>query len=218
MSTTQAVGAGEMANVRARTNPLTTRKVRMAPSFFRRRRFIVDWRFQLGLAGVMMSLVGLFGLLVGLALFLPPALEYLAVSENPAMAAQAAERVLYFDAAFWPAVLLGAATVFVMVIRTSHRIAGPLYRMKKVIGEVSAGFVPPQFKLRSGDYLQDEAVCVNRMLAVLREHASDLAEMRHAIQDVRDRLDAREDDPVAKDASKVLAKASEKLTLFMVRS
>ncbi len=68
----------------------------------------------------------------------------------------------------WPAililfVLLSAHSVFV-----SHRIAGPLYRFRKVMKSVASGDLSIRFTLRKKDYLAKEASLVAEMIAALR--------------------------------------------------
>jgi methyl-accepting chemotaxis protein len=52
-----------------------------------------------------------------------------------------------------------------------HKIAGPLYRLDKSIGEIKAGRLPVEIRLRKGDELSDLAHNFNEMVSSLRDAA-----------------------------------------------
>jgi len=84
-----------------------------------------------------------------------------------------------------PAVLLGSAVVIVLIglatvwvtLFTSHRIAGPLYRMEKDVEEVAAGNLKKKFFLRNNDELKKLAVSLDVMTENLRLNISSIKEM-----------------------------------------
>ena len=49
-------------------------------------------------------------------------------------------------------------------LTASHRIAGPLYRLKQAMKEVTAGDMRVRIKLRDGDQLTDMASIFNAMM------------------------------------------------------
>jgi len=66
------------------------------------------------------------------------------------------------------AVLLGHAALVVWLgLNASHKVAGPVYRLKKVMKQVSAGDLAVRMKLRSGDHLTDVADGFNAMATAL---------------------------------------------------
>ncbi|MFA5146600.1 MAG: methyl-accepting chemotaxis protein [Candidatus Omnitrophota bacterium] len=75
-----------------------------------------------------------------------------------------------------PAVLLASAVVIiviglatiVMTLFTSHRIAGPLYRMEKDVGHVALGNFNKRFSLRHGDEIKPLAESLDAMVSMLR--------------------------------------------------
>ena len=76
--------------------------------------------------------------------------------------------------------VIGAATIF-LTLFTSHKIAGPLYRMEKDIGEVASGNLNKRFNLRTGDELKALAVSLDVMahnlrgkVAILKKHADEI--------------------------------------------
>ncbi|MFA5144150.1 MAG: methyl-accepting chemotaxis protein [Candidatus Omnitrophota bacterium] len=81
-----------------------------------------------------------------------------------------------------PAVLLSGAIVIVITgiaailitLFTSHKIAGPLYRIEKDIREVAAGDLTQEFNLRSGDEIKPIAGALNLMAHYLRDEVGAL--------------------------------------------
>lgn len=76
-----------------------------------------------------------------------------------------------------PAVLLASAVVILAIgiaaiaitLFTSHRIAGPLYRIEKDINEITAGNLNIAFNLRHGDEIKPIAASLNRMVRSVKE-------------------------------------------------
>ena len=83
---------------------------------------------------------------------------------------QAAAQFLFFHEYLWPAlggVLVVAAAA---LIETSHRVAGPLYRFRRVFEAVAGGDLRVSARVRRGDYLTLESDALEAMLGSLREH------------------------------------------------
>lgn len=64
-------------------------------------------------------------------------------------------------------ILIGLATIAVTLF-TSHKIAGPLYRLNKDVEEVASGNLKVAFRLRSGDEIKPLAQSLNVMTQELR--------------------------------------------------
>lgn len=77
-------------------------------------------------------------------------------------------------------VLVGIATIFI-TMRTSHKIAGPLYRMEKDVEEVAAGNLKKRFNLRVDDELKPLAAGLDGMV---RELNNRVAEIKKAVADL----------------------------------
>ena len=86
-----------------------------------------------------------------------------------------------------PAVLLSSAVVIVLIglsaiavtLFTSHKIAGPLYRIEKDVEEVAAGNLNTRFNLREGDEIKALAESLNYMTTSLR---ADIDEMKRVVR------------------------------------
>jgi methyl-accepting chemotaxis protein len=114
---------------------------------------------------------------------------------------EAARMVLYLHENFWPAALLSLVLICFLSIRTSHRVAGPLYRVTLVLDSLKKGTLPTPVRTREGDHLDAEIEITNQMLEGLRMH---VGEIQKAQADVNDAIAA---------CSKVIGHASsEELT------
>jgi methyl-accepting chemotaxis protein len=106
------------------------------------------------------------------------------VSVSSAEVQQAASVLLYLHKNFWPAVLLSLFLIGLISIRTSHRIAGPLYRITLVLKSVKNGNLPKPISSRKGDHLVAEIEATNQMLERLRIQVREIQETRADLNDV----------------------------------
>lgn len=89
--------------------------------------------------------------------------------DNPlAEKAEASKVMLILHRNIWPAIgaviiLFGAISIFV-----THKIAGPLYRLKKSLSLITQGNLDVKITLRKGDDLKDLAEHVNMLVDELR--------------------------------------------------
>lgn len=90
-------------------------------------------------------------------------------------------------------IIIGLATVAVTLL-VSHRIAGPLYRLKKVIKLLGDGDFSEGFRIRRKDQLQDVADVFNTMIVKLRLR---LRTIEKDVRDIKDKArNISEDDIV----------------------
>jgi hypothetical protein len=168
---------------------------RSTPGFWtrvsRRRRFIVDARLQGGLLADFLVQLLAFAIVLIVAVFLPPILVLGEEGAEPSRLLRAARQMLVLHDVFWPA--LGAAVVLVtlLAVRTSHRIAGPLFRFRRVYEALLRGENPGPVRLRRGDYLKPEAEFLER---VARSVARDRARLTRLEDGVRESLEQLERD------------------------
>ena len=81
--------------------------------------------------------------------------------------------------------LVGGATILLTMF-ISHRIAGPLYRFKKVLKQLEEGDFSSNFSLRNPDQLQDVAEVFNNMITQTR---SQLQLLKEEFKLLKDRID-----------------------------
>jgi methyl-accepting chemotaxis protein len=88
--------------------------------------------------------------------------------------AEAARTLLLLHSTVWPGIggvilLFGAVSIFI-----SHKTAGPLYRLKKSIAEITEGNLDVKIRLRKWDDLKDLAEHVNMLAEELRNFVNTL--------------------------------------------
>ncbi len=82
-------------------------------------------------------------------------------------------------------VLVGLATILVTLF-VSHKIAGPLYRFKKVLQALTEGDFSGDFKIRHLDQLQDLADAFNRMILKIK---TELKAVKDNFRSLKEKLD-----------------------------
>jgi len=84
-------------------------------------------------------------------------------------------------------IIVGFATVVVTLL-VSHKIAGPLFRIKKVMGELGAGDFSQEFHIRQLDQLQDLADTFNDSIKKMKEKIqalkNDSEKLRHELDNI----------------------------------
>jgi hypothetical protein len=137
--------------------------------WLRRRQFVVDSKLQFSVLLITLGYVGFLLLVVSLSLFGPLVFKLRNVGLEPPSdeVVSAALAILYLHQRFWLTILLALVVIVLHSLRTTHRIAGPLYRFRRVFESVTRGVFPKPAKLRKGDYLTPEMEVINRMVTTL---------------------------------------------------
>ena len=94
-----------------------------------------------------------------------------------------ASRFLTLHAWFWPAVLVTFALLAFHSVLVSNRVAGALYRFRRVFEAVSGGDLTVRANIRKNDYLQKEADAINEMIAAVHARIKEMKDqqgMAHA--------------------------------------
>lgn len=142
--------------------------------FFRRRRFVINKSLQYNLLFISLFYAILFLAVVGASLFIPLMVELGKAEKFSEKSLQAANLILYLHSNFWPAVLLSLIFIGLHSIRTSHRIAGPFYRLNSVIRAMEKGNLPRPIHLRKGDYFFPEVELFNQMIEKFRGKVTEI--------------------------------------------
>jgi len=82
-------------------------------------------------------------------------------------------------------VAVGLATIWVTLL-VSHKIAGPLYRFKKIAQSLGEGDFSSEFKIRQSDQLQDLADEFNIMIKKVRE---EVGMLKNSFNILKEKLD-----------------------------
>ena len=89
-------------------------------------------------------------------------------------------------------ILVGLASIIVTLF-VSHKIAGPLYRFKKVLKALAEGDFSSDFKIRHLDQLQDVADVFNNMISKLR---IELKALKDNFSSFKEKLDNISEDEI----------------------
>lgn len=137
-----------------------------------RRKFLVDPELQIGLSIEMVGWIYVYFLLFS-AVANTPNLMALATSKPETAAYLAAVDELR---GFARNVVLPMGITFVAMsihgVYVTHRVAGPVVRMKRAMREIAARRIPGPFSLRKKDHFKDLADEMNAAVAVLREDST----------------------------------------------
>jgi hypothetical protein len=142
----------------------------------RRRKIIIDRAMQFSLLAISLSYVLFFVMVLALALFAPLVWRLNDPALPSSESAEAARGFLYLHHNFWPPVFLTFVVITLHSIRTSHKIAGPLFRFRKVFEAIKNGSIPAAKCLRKEDYLHGESFAMGEMLESLRARIKGIQE------------------------------------------
>lgn len=161
----------------------------------KRTQYIVDRTFQQRVAMSLMLIV----------LFLPVALSanfyvvgMYAIAHNPGIPDLPRDWGLVgqlLKQQWWLILLFSAVCVvfaFGLVLYYTHRIAGPVYRFRRLFDELAEGKVGAQAQLRKGDCFENLAASVSRANATLASSIGELKSAAAALSRKADSLGDRE--------------------------
>ena len=158
--------------------------------FFRRRKFVINKDLQYSLLIIPLFYLLLFSVVIGSILFVPLMIELDKAEVYSKQAFQAASKILYLHARFWPGVLLSLIAIALHSIRTSHKIAGPLWRMNVFFEAMKEGNLPKPMHIRKRDYLLREVELINQMIENMHIKVKEIHEaqacLKEAISECKD--------------------------------
>jgi len=139
----------------------------MNMNFQKRRIYFIDKKFQTKYALLTALLLLTYTFLFIVIIFAPYMLT-LYFNYPMAEKEEAARAILVLHGTIWPwvagvIIFFGVFSIFV-----THKIAGPLYRLKKSLDEIAAGNLNVKIKLRKKDELKDLAEHINVLVEELR--------------------------------------------------
>jgi methyl-accepting chemotaxis protein len=135
--------------------------------FQMRKNYFIEKRFQIKYMLLTILLLFVYSFIFIVIIFAPYMLT-LYFNYPLVEKAEAARAILILHAKVWPGIatiiiLFGAISIFI-----THKIAGPLYRLKKTLSQVTDGDLNIVVKLRKWDDLKDLAEHVNILIGELR--------------------------------------------------
>jgi len=133
----------------------------------KRKRYFIDRKIQTKYIVLTILLLLLYTFLFAVILFLPYIIP-LSLDYPIEEQTKAARMLLNLHTSVWPALGVVILIMSALSIFFTHKIAGPVYRFKKDLAEVSAGNLDITIKLREKDDLKDLAQDLNLMIKELR--------------------------------------------------
>lgn len=142
-------------------------------NFQKRRNYFIEKQFQTKYILLTMLLLLTYTFFFIIIIFAPYMLT-LYFDYPLAERTDAAKAILLLHSTIWPWVggvilFFGAVSIFV-----SHKVAGPLFRLKKSLAQVTQGDLNVVIKLRKWDDLKDLAEHVNVLIEELRTFVANL--------------------------------------------
>lgn len=143
-------------------------------NFQKRRNYYIDKQFQTKYMLLTMLLLLAYTFAFLIIIFAPYILTLFLEGYSLAEKAEASRALLFLHGTVWPGIacvilLFGALSIYV-----THKIAGPMYRIKKSIAEITDGNLELNITLRKGDDLKDLAEHINRLTGEMRNFVSRL--------------------------------------------
>lgn len=133
--------------------------------FFRRRNKLINPRYQVKVAIAAAVSLFVYSIIFGALIFYPLSTQISSGDANGAIAAE----ILALHKRLWPAVFLVALLVFIQVVLASHRVAGPVYRLEKVLTELARGNYKERMRLRKSDQFREVEPIVNGLAESLEK-------------------------------------------------
>ena len=174
-------------------------------SKIKRKNYFIDKKFQRKFIIKFCGLIAAGSVIFGLIVYFMSKSTLTTTFENSRLVIKStADFVL-------PLVLLGSAIVIAVIgfstiaitLFTSHKIAGPLYRMQKDVEEVSTGNLKKTFALRQTDEIKALAVSLGNMTEALR---GNIAEVKAGVLELEPLMESKEGKAKLKKVKIALAK------------
>jgi signal transduction histidine kinase len=150
----------------------------------KRRTYLIDKKFQLGFIFKFCLVVVISSILIGgILLGLSQNSTTVAIVDTKVVVKKTADFI--FPIALQTIILVtifSSLAVIILAGLVSHRIAGPLYRMRKEIDGLKEGDLCRNFTIRTKDQLQGLAQSLNDMGAVLKHRQSEIREKSNKIR------------------------------------
>ncbi len=141
---------------------------------FRRWRYVIDWRSQMGTA------VQIVAVLAGICLICSVAIKF--VKSDAALELRSGEGVRSFLYRVTAAqFLVSAATLAILAIYLTHRFAGPAFAIERAVRALLAGNTEQKLHLRERDYLKTLGAAIEDLRAKEEARAKHLHDLKQCL-------------------------------------
>lgn len=160
---------------------------------YKRKQFLIDKQFQTKYMLLVVFMLLLYTLIFVGILFIP---QLLPIIFNAPMAdrVKASETLLMYHQNVWPALFIVIPVFGFFSIFITHKIAGPVYRIKTRLQQMTEWDLHSRVTLRKGDDLQELVDCINLISEELQGFAAALKGNYDTISNNIDDIQKRVDD------------------------
>ena len=162
-----------------------------------RRVYFIERKFQTGFILKFCALIIISSLLTGiLVYFLSQRSTTVVFEHSRALVKSTSDFLLplLIQTIVIVSIIVAIATV-ILTLFISHRIAGPLYRLKRQLGSIGIGDLSGDFSLRKDDQLKDIANSMSAMIKGLRDIISDSKNHWNSFKDAWQAFLSKESSP-----------------------
>jgi methyl-accepting chemotaxis protein len=174
-------------------------------TFFQRRYLLWD-TIQPRLLAVNVVHQGVVFLTFAASLFVPLVLKLHDIPLSSPEAGTIGYQFTVLHESIWPAFPIALVLIVIHSVFFSHRIAGPLYRFRRIFQALSQGDLTVTTGLRKRDYLQQEAGSLGEMVSELRSKVTRIEADCRSIQGLVTELKRGLEVDSMKAAKEVMAK------------
>jgi methyl-accepting chemotaxis protein len=165
-----------------------------------RKKYFIEKQLQTKFILCTILLLMFYTLLFVMILFLPYVIHL--SSDYPLKEqTEAARMLLSLHTSIWPALAVVVLSLGVLSLFISHKVAGPIYRLKKYLAEIAAGNVDVDLKFRKRDELHDLSASVNVVIhelrLLVRALKHDHAAVSSCMADIEQQIEKQQIDAVA---------------------
>ncbi|MCX7927458.1 MAG: HAMP domain-containing protein [Candidatus Omnitrophica bacterium] len=152
---------------------------------YKRRQYLVDKDFQIGFILKFTLIVILSSLAIGaLVFYLTKSSTTVAIENTKVVVKSTADFILpVLTLTVLVVMFFSSIVLAVLALVVSHRIVGPLYRLRREIELLQEGDFTRQFQVRNRDNLKDLAKSLNTMTKLLREKHDSLKKKSAVLKD-----------------------------------
>lgn len=161
---------------------------------YKRRNYFIEKKFQTNFILKFCTLVAVGGLLtIGILYLLAMKSTTVSVVNSRVVVRTTADFILpiLIQTVVIVTIIVSLAAMIVALF-VSHKIAGPLYRFKKVIQALTEGDFSSDFRIRHLDQLQDIADVFNKMIARVRSELKSLKDNFYSLKEKLDNISEQE--------------------------
>lgn len=152
------------------------------------RNYLIDKRFQSKYLFLTLLLLLAYTFIFTIILFLPSILT-LYFDYPLAEKSEAARTLIVLDGTVWPTIGAVISIFSLLSIFLTHKIAGPVYRLKHALTELTNGNLDSRICLRKWDDLQELAEQVNLFSDELRSYIATLKKDHEELANSIDQLE-----------------------------